>query len=88
MIDAILNSEGQESKVLQFFIDNPNNSYAPHEVQRSVLPRCPITSARRAMTNLTKANVLFKTDEKVLGSYGKYVYTWELRHIFRPEGSN
>ena len=39
---------------------------------------CPITSVRRAMTNLTKAGLLEKTGDKVLGEYGVMVNTWKL----------
>lgn len=78
LINEILNSNGQESKVLTFFINNPNTSYAPHVVKTHVLPLSPITSVRRALTNLTNANILIKTNTKVTGTYGKPVYTWRL----------
>lgn len=85
LINEILNAKGQESKVLSFFMDHPDNSFAPHEIKANVLPHCPITSSRRAITNLTKgAKVLTKTNLQVLGEHGKPVYKWKLRQIYRP----
>ena len=37
----------------------------------------PITSIRRAMSNLTSSNVLIKTDTQVKGDYGKLNYKWQ-----------
>ena len=38
----------------------------------------PITSIRRAITDLTNAGKLTKTDTMKLGRYGKHVHTWKL----------
>lgn len=38
----------------------------------------PITSIRRALTNLTKQGKLIKTDEKRIGMYGRSEYVWKL----------
>ena len=40
--------------------------------------RCPITSIRRAITNLTDAGKLVKTDAQKNGAYGKPNCVWEL----------
>jgi hypothetical protein len=37
----------------------------------------PLTSIRRAITNLTKRGLLRKTDKKVIGKYGRQEYLWE-----------
>jgi hypothetical protein len=39
----------------------------------------PITSIRRAMSNLTKQGILEKTDEKKDEEYGKPNYYWRLK---------
>jgi hypothetical protein len=39
---------------------------------------CPITSIRRAITNLTDAGKIIKTDQYVKGNYGKLEHLWEL----------
>jgi AAA+ superfamily predicted ATPase len=80
LMNEIANSEKQEGKVLKFFMENPEQSYAPHQIKAYVLPHCPITSSRRAITNLTKIyKFLVKTSNKVIGDCGKPVYTWRLR---------
>lgn len=38
----------------------------------------PITSIRRALTNLTKQGKLIKTSEKIIGMYGRSEYVWKL----------
>lgn len=38
----------------------------------------PLTSIRRALTNLTKKGKLIKTDEKKIGIYGKPEYFWSV----------
>lgn len=40
-------------------------------------PNTPLTSTRRAITNLTARGYLKKTDEKVIGSYGRRECIWE-----------
>ena len=37
---------------------------------------CPITSIRRAMTNLSNEGKLIKTDVKMEGMYGKQEHLW------------
>lgn len=41
-------------------------------------PEYPITSIRRALTNLTKQGKLIKTNEKRIGMYGRSEYVWKL----------
>ena len=40
---------------------------------------CPITSVRRALTNLTNDEKLVKTDDFVKGNFGKKEHLWRLR---------
>ncbi len=66
--------------VAEFFRRNPGIDAAPHEVHEVLgLSGAPLTSIRRAMTNLTKVGILEKTDNKVDGPYGKPAYTWRLK---------
>ncbi len=39
---------------------------------------CPITSIRRAMTDLTNLGKIVKTDRQIKGIYGKAEHLWEL----------
>ena len=58
-----------------------NKSMTPFEVHFFYVqkyPNCPITSIRRAMTNLTDQNKLTKTTDKKIEVYGKPNYKWAL----------
>ena len=39
---------------------------------------CPITSIRRAMTDLTNLGKIVKTDRQIKGLYGNAEHLWEL----------
>ena len=51
----------------------------PSEVRKAVLPRAPITSVRRAMTNLTTRGVLEKLSLQRCGPEGRPEHAWRLR---------
>lgn len=72
-------ADTQEQAVLEFFEDHPLRSFTPFDVQAAVLPNSPITSVRRAMTNLTREGRLMKTEEKREGPYRHRCYCWRLR---------
>lgn len=70
-------AKNQNDKILMFFRKHRALSFSPSEVHREIFTESvPITSVRRSITNLTKANDLIKTDKKVMGVYGKLEYTW------------
>lgn len=71
-------AKSQEIDVLRFFQKHPTGAFSPEDVGRAVMPRAPRTSVGRALTNLTKEGYLIKTDRKVIGSYGRPIYLWEL----------
>lgn len=68
----------QEEMVLEFFTTRPGMEYSPERVQELVLPHAPLTSVRRALTNLTTAGDLVQGESAVLGRYGRPVGTWKL----------
>lgn len=72
----------QDQRVLRFFQSNPNATFTPSEVLNyafsHLLPRPPVTSVRRAMSNLTAPGKLEKTTEQRIGPYGRPEYTWRL----------
>jgi hypothetical protein len=79
-----LKSGSQNAKILEFFKWNPGKLYTPFEIQNYVCILCngyltPITSIRRAMTDLTKLGYLEKTKEKRAGEYGELNFCWKLR---------
>ena len=70
----------QEEIILEFFTNNPNLQLSPFEISDTLELNAPITSIRRAMTNLTLEGKLKKTNVMVVGPYGKHVHTWRLNN--------
>jgi len=79
LAEAEAQATRQEDRVLAFFHAHPAQRYTPVEVHRRVLPEAPLTSARRALTNLTTAGHLEKCAEQRPGLFGKPNCTWRLR---------
>lgn len=69
---------GQEADVLAFFAARPGRAFTPEQVQRRVMPRAPLTSARRAITTLTSKGLLVKTGQTTTGKFGRPVRLWML----------
>ena len=65
----------QEKVILNVF--NGSNKLSPEEVLRFSGLNAPLTSIRRAITNLTDKGLLRKTDTMKKGMYGKMVHTWQ-----------
>jgi len=75
------NAKTQEETILRFFQKNPARSFTPYEVHRALGLRAPITSVRRAMTNLADKGFLDRTKETRPGEYDRSNYCWRLRPI-------
>lgn len=70
----------QKEKVLQFFEINKDQKLTPVEVHKALFTdETPLTSIRRAITDLTKEGVLMQTSLQKQGSYGKLNYCWQYR---------
>ena len=67
----------QQTAILHFFKVFPSRQFTPCEIE-TYFPEWPITSIRRAMTNLTQNEKLIKTHEMKIGKYGKQCHTWRL----------
>ena len=67
----------QEEAIYAYFLscDEP---LSPSMVLTRLGLNCPITSVRRAITNLTVSGKIFKTDQYVKGNYGKHEHLWRL----------
>lgn len=78
--ESMRKAKTQEDKVEAFFKAFPDKSFTPFDIQYLGIfdDNVPITSIRRAITNLEKRNVLEKTVEKREGGYGKDNYCWKL----------
>jgi hypothetical protein len=66
----------QEDKVLELF--TIYKKLSPSDVWK-YYSQYPLTSIRRAMTNLSIAGKLVKTDEKKIGIYGRNEFIWQLK---------
>lgn len=64
----------QEERVLEVFKDGV--MLTPEGVLEHFPRGTPLTSVRRAISNLTKAGILRKTDRMDLGFYGAPVHYW------------
>ena len=69
----------QDARVEAYFRSYPGLAFTPSEVQAAVLFDAPLTSARRAITHLTAAGILVKTDKQRSGPYGRPEGVWRLR---------
>lgn len=67
----------QEEKILECFY-SCKEPLSPSMVLSQAGLNCPITSIRRAMTNLSNDGSLEKTNEYVQGHYGKREHLWSL----------
>ena len=73
-------TDSQEAAILQFITDWPKNHFSPTFIWSMLFNRgIPLTSVRRALTNLTNEGYIYKTDFMVDGCYGKKEHTWRLK---------
>jgi hypothetical protein len=77
LLDAIDRAESQEQLVLEVF--TRVGAASPSEICRLLNFKYPITSMRRAITNLTKFEYLEKTEKKKKGFYNSLEYVWRLK---------
>lgn len=75
--DSAVQTQKQERVILAFF-KKQQEPLSPSMVHKAFLEIWPITSVRRAMTDLTVAGELVKTNETVPGAYGKREHLWTL----------
>ncbi len=74
-----IKAKSQEEAVLRWFQDESINAcgWTPSEIRDIVFANAPpITSVRRAMTNLTDQCKLIKTDNQRKGPEGRPEYVW------------
>ena len=77
-------SSKQKTEVLSVFLTYPTTPLSPDDIHSFIKDNSeepdaqlwPITSIRRAITDLTKDRKLYKTSIKKMGSYGKRVHCW------------
>jgi hypothetical protein len=69
----------QTEKILKIFQENRYSDFTPAEVYLRFGQQIPLTSIRRAISDLTKAGDLVKTDTKRKGLFNEINYTWKLK---------
>lgn len=79
-LDEFLESSKQAVKqeTVIFKIMQRGQPMSPSMVYEFLDQKWPITSIRRAMTNLTDDGKIVKTQETVKGSYGKNEHLWAM----------
>ena len=77
LTESIAKAKTQEEKIIKCFIQY-ERPLSPSMVLSILNINCPITSIRRAMTNLSNEGKLEKTKDYVMGNYGKKEHLWRL----------
>ncbi len=78
LVDYEIQASKQDSKVMEVFFMNQSVELTPEDILNNHPDfwRTPITSIRRAFTNLATAGYIVKTDNQVDGMYGRPIHTW------------
>ena len=72
-------ASSQDDQLLEFFKKVAPIEYTPSQLLGIVFKgSVPITSVRRALTNLTNQGDLVKTGEQINGPYGRPEFKWRL----------
>lgn len=85
-IESEIKAQDQEALIKRLYLMFPATILAPHQVHKMLFSvNVPLTSVRRAMTNLTKEGFLVKLgkDQMILGPMGKMVHRWALNESWR-----
>lgn len=84
--DAIARAKSLEASILLLFV-NTGRNFSPSQVLK-LMERAgkknPITSIRRALTNLTSSGDLVKTMEQVKGQYDLPEHVWSINRKKYP----
>jgi len=78
---AKIDCKSQEDYIKWIFTKKPTLEITPSELLLYFENNVPITSIRRALTNLTNDNILEKTSNYRMGNYGKPEHIWKLKKI-------
>jgi len=81
----IKKANNQKHKCLSYFQANPYTMYTPEMLHKSLVAtkdineNTPLTSIRRAFSDLSKEGYIIKTSKKHIGNYGRHSYLWILK---------
>jgi len=76
--EANRNASRQEERIYSLFKSSSHRGFTPEEMHTLSGIKAPLTSIRRAMTNLASENKLIRTPIMRKGLYNKYVHVWKL----------
>jgi len=83
--EVLLSSEEkaktQEQVVYEFMEKWYNTEFTAEDISREVIINAPLTSCRRALTNLMNEGKIFKTNNTKDGMYGKKIFTYKYKFI-------
>jgi hypothetical protein len=85
LISNLKKAKNQKEIVLSKFQRNWNKEYTPeimeYELKNEDLinQNTPLTSIRRAFSDLKKEGYITKTDQKHIGHFGRMTYLWKLK---------
>lgn len=80
LVNANKKANRQEDRVLELF-RSTGIAMTPEDVEaryNALFTPAPLTSFRRAITNLTNSGYLIKCDNMAIGKYGKPVHYWKV----------
>lgn len=70
----------QEAKITEYMENRPDRAFSPYQIRDGLFDaNTPVTSIRRAMTNLTNDGVLNKLPIKVQSRHGRRCHLWQFR---------
>ena len=79
-------AKAQDERILAFLKEDPTRPITPSAALNWIFKgEVPITSVRRALTNLTDRGELVKTHVQVKGPYGRPEFVWRLPDKYRQE---
>ena len=74
-------AQKQDEIILALFKKHRFQDFTPVQIHMMIGQKWPLTSVRRAITNLTKAGKLVITDNKRPGLYGRENNTWQYNNL-------
>ena len=69
-------AETQEEVIMEIFRIDPEGLFTPNDIHTISGLSCPLTSIRRAISNLCSNGFLVKTTTMKMGTYGKLVHCY------------
>ncbi len=72
------NAKSQEARLYEFFKRRPNEGWTRAELHRVILHECPVSSITRALANLKRVGLIWRTTGKRNGEYGRPQHLWRL----------